>query len=143
LVLGISTKILALTSADECRNLKSQREEAIAKINSQAEIAIEQLNQTIESDEFKERIEQRKQQLREQINALLEDETRLNEAIESNELPSQVKALLEEAQNNPNAVSEFLEQQAEALPTMLIARLRQRQAELIEQIPLLPDECSS
>lgn len=114
-------------------NTSQARAEAIERINQQASQAETQLEARVGSDEFKSQIQQRQTQLRSQFNSLLQDETRLNEALENQQLPNQVKTLLEESKDNPQAINEFLNRQAQQLPDQLLTRIRSRQQELEEQ----------
>ncbi|MEB3341165.1 HpsJ family protein [Okeania sp.] len=114
-------------------NTSQARAEAIERINQQASQAETQLEARVGSDEFRSQIQQRQSQLRGQFNSLLQDETRLNEALENQQLPSQVKTLLEESKDNPQAIDEFLNRQAEQLPDQLLTRIRSRKQELEEQ----------
>ncbi len=114
-------------------NTSQARAEAIQRIDQQASQAETQLQARIGSSEFKNQIQQRRSQLKNQITNLLADETRLNEALENEQLPSQVKTLLEQSKDNPQAIDEFLNSQAEQLPNQLLTRIRSRKQELEEQ----------
>ncbi|MGK7920656.1 MAG: HpsJ family protein [Trichodesmium sp.] len=114
-------------------NTSQARAEAIQRIDQQASQAETQLEARIGSSEFKNQIQQRRSQLKNQITNLLADETRLNEALENDQLPSQVKTLLEQSKDNPQVIDEFLNRQAEQLPNQLLTRIRSRKQELEEQ----------
>ncbi len=114
-------------------NTSQARAEAIQRIDQQASQAETQLEARVGSSEFKNQIQQRRSQLKNQITNLLADETRLNEALENEQLPSQVKTLLEQSKDNPQALDEFLNRQAEQLPNQLLTRIRSRKQELEEQ----------
>ena len=109
------------------------RTEAIQRIDQQASQAETQLEARISSNEFQSQIQQRRSQLKNQLTTLLEDEARLNEALGNEQLPNQVKTLLEESKDNPQAIDQFLNRQAEQLPTQLLTRIRSRKQELEEQ----------
>jgi hypothetical protein len=114
-------------------NTRVARYEAIQRIGQQADQAETQLEARIGSSEFQTQIEQRQSQLRNQLTTLLEDEARLNEALENEQLPEQVKSLLEQSRDNPQVIDEFLNRQTEQLPTQLLTRIRSRKQELEEQ----------
>ncbi len=114
-------------------NTSIARTEAIERIDQQASQAETQLEARIGSNEFKNQVQQRQSQLKNQLTTLLGDETRLNEALENEQLPDQVKTLLEQSKDNPQVIDEFLNRQAEQLPTQLLTRIRSRKQELEEQ----------
>ncbi|MDJ0517058.1 MAG: hypothetical protein F6K22_18450 [Okeania sp. SIO2F4] len=114
-------------------NTSQARAEAIERIDRQASQAETQLEARIGSSDFKNQIQQRRSQLKNQITNLLADETRLNAALENEQLPSQVKTLLEQSKDNPQAIDQFLNRQAEQLPDQLLTRIRSRKQELEEQ----------
>jgi Sec-independent protein translocase protein TatA len=111
-------------------NVYRAQNQALNQIQEQATQAEQQVDARIQSDEFKNRIQERKAQLKAQITDLLKDEQRLQEAIDNNEVPEQVKELLEQSKTDPQAIDRFLDQQAEALPTQLLGRIRSRKQEL-------------
>ncbi|NEQ39528.1 MAG: hypothetical protein F6K40_26035 [Okeania sp. SIO3I5] len=114
-------------------NTRLARAEAIQRIDQQASQAETQLDNRLGSNEFQQQIQQRRTQLRNQLTTLLADETRLNEALENEQLPNQVKTLLEQSKENPQVIDEFLNTQAQQLPTQLKTRIRSRKLELEEQ----------
>ncbi|MGB3508319.1 MAG: HpsJ family protein [Microcoleaceae cyanobacterium] len=114
-------------------NTRIARSEAIQRIDRQASQAETQLEARIGSNEFQTQIQQRQSQLKNQLTTLLEDDTRLNEALENEQLPEQVKSLLEQSKSNPQVIDEFLNRQSEQLPTQLLTRIRTRKQELEEQ----------
>jgi len=113
-------------------NVYRAQNQALNQIQDQATQAEQQVDARIQSEEFKNRIQERKAQLKAQITDLLKDEQRLQEAIDNNEVPEQVKQLLEQSKTDPQAIDKFLDQQAEALPTQLLSRIRSRKQELEE-----------
>ncbi len=114
-------------------NTRLARADAIQRIDQQANQAETQLEARIGSSEFQNQVQQRRTQLKNQITTLLEDETKLNEALESEQLSAQVKTLLEESKDNPQAIDDFLNRQAQQLPSQLLTRIRTRKQELEEQ----------
>ncbi|NEO52852.1 MAG: hypothetical protein F6K54_07005 [Okeania sp. SIO3B5] len=109
------------------------RTEAIERINQQASQAETQLEARVSTSEFQNQIQQRQSQLKNQFSTLLGDETRLNEALENEQLSEQVKNLLAQSKDNPQVLDEFLNRQAQQLPTQLLTRIRTRKQELEEQ----------
>ncbi|NES67340.1 MAG: hypothetical protein F6K24_19915 [Okeania sp. SIO2D1] len=114
-------------------NTRLARAEAIERINQQASQAETQLEARVSTSEFQNQIQQRQSQLKNQFSTLLGDETRLNEALENEQLSEQVKSLLEQSKDNPQVIDEFLNRQAQQLPTQLLTRIRTRKQELEEQ----------
>ncbi|NES76778.1 MULTISPECIES: HpsJ family protein [unclassified Okeania] len=114
-------------------NTRLARAEAIERINQQASTAETQLEARVSTSEFQNQIQQRQSQLKNQFSTLLGDETRLNEALENEQLSEQVKSLLEQSKQNPQIIDEFLNRQAQQLPTQLLTRIRTRKQELEEQ----------
>ncbi len=111
-------------------NVYRAQNQTLEQIQEQATLAEQELQAQIESEEFKARIQERKAQLKAQITSLLQDEERLQEAIDNNEVPAQVQELLEQSKTDPAAIDRFLDQQAQALPEQLIGRIRSRREEL-------------
>jgi len=111
-------------------NVYRAQNQTLEQIQEQATQAEQELQTQIQSEEFQARIEERKAQLKAQITELLQDEERLQEAIDNDEVPPQVQQLLEESKTDPAAVDRFLDQQAAALPEQLIGRIRSRRQEL-------------
>lgn len=114
-------------------NVSQAQSQTLEQINQQAAQAEEQLEARIQSEEFQNNIEQRKSQLKNQLTRLLEDEEFRNEARANNQIPDQVESLLEQSQEDQGVIDEFLNTQAEALPTQLLNRIRTRKQELEEQ----------
>ncbi|MDY7008070.1 MAG: HpsJ family protein [Cyanobacteriota bacterium] len=114
-------------------NTRIARAEAIERINQQASQAETQLEARVNTSEFQNQIQQRQTQLRNQFSTLLGDETRLNEALENEQISAPVKSLLEQSRENPQVIDEFLNRQAQQLPTQLLTRIRTRKQELQEQ----------
>ncbi|GGA35645.1 hypothetical protein CYANOKiyG1_53360 [Okeania sp. KiyG1] len=114
-------------------NTRLARAETIERINQQATQAETQLEARVSTSEFQNQIQQRQTQLRDQFSTLLGDETRLNEALENEQISAQVKSLLEQSKDNPQILDDFLNRQAQQLPTQLLTRIRTRKQELEEQ----------
>ncbi|MDY7023330.1 MAG: HpsJ family protein [Cyanobacteriota bacterium] len=106
-------------------NTRLARSQAISQIDQQASQAETQLEARLGSDVFQQRIEQQKTALRTQFNSLLQDEERLNEFLAREDIPQPIKDVLQEARTNPQALDQFLEQQADNLPTQVLTRIRE------------------
>lgn len=111
-------------------NVYRAQSQTLEQISEQATEAEQELQNRIQSPEFQNRLQERKAQLKAQITSLLQDEERLQEAIDNNEVPASVQQLLEESKTDPTAIDRFLDQQAEALPEQLVGRIRSRREEL-------------
>lgn len=114
-------------------NTRLARIEAIQRIDQQANQAETQLEARIGTTEFQTQIQQRRSQFKNQLTTLIEDDTRLNQALENEQLPEQVKNLLEQSKDNPQVIDEFLNRQTEQLPTQLLTGIRNRKQQLEEQ----------
>jgi hypothetical protein len=114
-------------------NTRIARAEALSQINQQATQAETQLETQLGSDQFQQQVEQRKTQLRSQFSNLLQNEDQLNQLLEQDNLPQQVREVLEQAQTNPAVLDQFLEEQADNLPTQLLTQIRERKQQLEEQ----------
>jgi hypothetical protein len=114
-------------------NTRIARAEALSQINQQATQAETQLENQLGSDQFQQQVEQRKTQLRSQFSNLLQNEDQLNQLLEQENLPQPVREVLQEAQTNPAVLDQFLEEQADNLPTQLQTQIRERKQQLEEQ----------
>ncbi len=126
-------------------NTSQARAEAIKRIDQQASQAVTQLQSQIKSGEFqtnaRQQLTQALAQQKNIVTALLEDQTRLNEVLESEESSDQLKTLLEESKDNPQAVDEFFNRIAEQLPERLpqiqanrLTRIRTQEKQSKEQV---------
>lgn len=114
-------------------NTRIARAEALSQINQQATQAETQLENQLGSNQFQQQVEDRKTQLRSQFNNLLQNEDQLNQLLEQENLPQQVRDVLEQAQTNPAVLDQFLEEQADNLPTQLLTQIRERKQQLEDQ----------
>lgn len=114
-------------------NTRLARAEALSEINKQASEAQTQLETQISSDQFQQQIQQRKTQLRDQFAGLAQNPDALNQALSNPNVPPEVKTILEQSKSNPRAIEEFLNQQADTLPTQLLGQIRDRKQELEQQ----------
>ena len=70
---------------------------------------LEQIN--TEANQAKAQLEQRFSQQRNELGALLQSESQLQQAIESGQVPQEQIPILQQLQDNPEGVNQFLEQQ--------------------------------
>jgi hypothetical protein len=107
-------------------NTRLELKDALAQVDQEAGQAEGQLEGQIKSDQFKAQVEQLKSQRRTQIAALLQDNGKLQQALNSPDVPKELKAVLQESKKDPKALDKFLEQQAQELPTQARNEIRTR-----------------
>lgn len=107
-------------------NTRLELQDALAQVDREAGQAEGQLEAQITSDQFKAQIEQLKNQRRTQIAALLQDEGKLQQALQSSDVPQELKTVLRNSKNDPKALDNFLEQQAQELPAQARNEIRTR-----------------
>lgn len=107
-------------------NTSLELQGALAQVQQEAGQAESQLEAQIKSDQFKGQIEQLKNQRRAQIAALLQDDGKLQQALQSSNVPQELKTVLRNSKNDPKALDNFLEQQAQELPTQARNEIRTR-----------------
>ena len=107
-------------------NTRLELQDALAQVEREAGQAEGQLEAQITSDQFKAQIEQLKNQRRAQIAALLQDDGKLQQALQSSDVPQELKTVLRNSKNDPKALDNFLEQQAQELPTQARNEIRTR-----------------
>jgi hypothetical protein len=107
-------------------NTRLELQDALAQVDREAGQAEGQLEAQIKSDQFRAQVEQLKSQRRTQIAALLQDDGKLQQALQSPDVPEELKAVLQDSKNDPKALDNFLEQQAQALPTQARNEIRTR-----------------
>ena len=107
-------------------NTGTELQVALAQVDQEAGQAEGQLEAQIKSDQFKGQIEQLKNQRRAQIAALLQDDGKLQQALQSSDVPQELKTVLRNSKNDPKALDNFLEQQAQELPTQARNEIRTR-----------------
>ena len=107
-------------------NTRLELKDALAQVDQEAGQAEGQLEAQIKSDQFKAQVEQLKSQRRTQIAALLQDDGKLQQALQSPDVPKELKAVLQESKKDPKALDKFLEQQAQELPTQARKEIRTR-----------------
>ncbi|WRH66385.1 MAG: HpsJ family protein [Planktothrix sp. GU0601_MAG3] len=110
-------------------NTRLARAEALAEISQQATQAQTQLENQLGSPQFQQQIQQKKTQLKDQLAGLAQNPEAMNQALANPGLPPEVRQILEQSKSNPKAVEEFLNQQADNLPTQLLGQIRDRKQE--------------
>ena len=114
-------------------NTRIARAEALSQINQQATQAETQLETQLGSPQFQQQLEQQKSRLRNQFSQVVGNEDQLNQLLAREDLPQQVKEVLEQSKTNPEVLDQFLEQQADNLPTQLLTQIRERKQEAEQQ----------
>ena len=107
-------------------NTRLELQNALAQVDLEAGQAEGQLEAQIKSDQFKAQVEQLKSQRRTQIAALLQDDAKLQQALQSSDVPQELKTVLRNSKNDPKALDNFLEQQAQELPAQARNEIRTR-----------------
>ncbi|MEG3986391.1 HpsJ family protein [Microcoleus sp. S28C3] len=107
-------------------NTRLELKDALVQVDREAGQAEGQLEAQIKSDQFKAQVEQLKSQRRTQIAALLQDDGKLQQALQSSDVPQELKAVLRNSKNDPKALDNFLEQQAQELPAQARNEIRTR-----------------
>ena len=107
-------------------NTRLELQNALAQVDVEAGQAEGQLEAQIKSDQFKAQVEQLKSQRRTQIAALLQDDGKLQQALQSSDVPQELKTVLRNSKNDPKALDNFLEQQAQELPAQARNEIRTR-----------------
>ena len=107
-------------------NTRLELKETLVQVEREAGQAEGQLEAQMKSEQFKTQIEQLKSQRRSQIGALLQDEGKMAQALNSPEVPKELKAVLRDSKNDPKALDKFLEQQAQELPNQARNEIRTR-----------------
>ena len=116
-------------------NVRQASLQRVEQINKQAEQAQTQLNRQLSqfqaqlnSDQGKTALENRRKQLKTQINELLKDDNKYNEAINSPGLNPNLKELLRQAKADPKNVDKLIDQQVDpqALANQQLSQIRDR-----------------
>lgn len=116
-------------------NVRQQSLQRVEQINKQAEQAQTQLNRQVSqlqaqlnSEQGKTALENRRNQLKTQIDELLKDDKKYNEALNSPGLNPNLKELLRQAKANPKNVDKLIAQQVDpqALANQQLSQIRDR-----------------
>ena len=131
-ILGLIFLLIFPLHLNNVRQASLQR---VEQINKQAEQAQTQLNRQLSqfqaqlnSDQGKTALENRRKQLKTQINELLKDDNKYNEAINSPGLNPNLKELLRQAKADPKNVDKLIDQQVDpqALANQQLSQIRDR-----------------
>lgn len=117
-------------------NVFQVRAQTIQRISEDVDQARNQLQAQLISPQAQAQITSQQQQLRSQINQLLQNELLLNQALQSSQVPEQFKNLLRQAKAKPQALDQLLEQQigAETLRKQGLDQIQRRQEEVERQV---------
>jgi len=126
---GIFGLVYLLIAPLHVNNVRLQSTETIGQIEQKAKQAETQLG----SDAFKAQVEQRRTLIKTQIGELLKDDQKLNTALQNPQVPQQVKDLLQQSKSNPQALDDFLNQQAKGFSEQTLTEVRKRKQELDQQ----------
>jgi hypothetical protein len=121
--------VLLITAPVHLLNVRSQAQENLAQIGREA---VDVENQ-LDSEAFKNNVDQRQQVLRQQAEELLNNEEQFNALLESGDLSDEQKSFLRQAQSNPAALDEYIATQTTNFAGQLIGRIRERRAQLDSQ----------
>ncbi|HIK32055.1 MAG TPA: hypothetical protein IGS17_02015 [Oscillatoriales cyanobacterium M59_W2019_021] len=128
-LLGLFFLILAPLHLRDVSVASNQR---LAQISQEAQNQEAQLETQLGSEELQQRIEQQKEALK----AVAADETQRQALIDNPATPPELKKILQESKENPQALEDYLNQQAQALPDQLTTQLREQKQTAEQQIRL-------
>lgn len=105
-------------------NVNQIKEQGLTRINQEAEqlenqvkSQLAQIQNQLSNDQVKASVEKQraalKEQLKTQLNELVKDEQKYNQAINNNQLPTAQKDLLKKYKKNPQALDNFIAQQTD------------------------------
>lgn len=108
-------------------NVRANSQQALAQVQEQATLAENQLEG---------RLGQELTQQRSQIDALLQDEQQLNQAIESGQVPAEQADLLRQFRNDPAALDQFLNERVQTFRQEIQTEIGTRREEAVQRIRL-------
>jgi hypothetical protein len=114
------------------RDVSFASDQRLQQINAEATKQEAQLESQLGSEELKTRIQQQKEALK----AAAADPSQREALINNPQIPPDLKKILEESKDNPKALEDFLNQQAQALPDQLATQLREQKQGAEQQIRL-------
>ncbi|MFM5901246.1 MAG: HpsJ family protein [Dolichospermum sp.] len=105
-------------------NINQIKEQGLTRINKEAEQLenqvknqLSQIQNQLSNDQVKASVEKQraalKEQLRDQLNELVGDDKKYNQALNNNQLPTAQKDLLKKYKGNPQALDNFIAQQTD------------------------------
>lgn len=118
--------LFLLLSPLHINNILQARSEAIARIDEEVKQAESQLQTQITTQ---------RTQISTQVTALLQNEQQLNAALQSPQVPEQFKNILRQAQQNPQALDQIIDQQlnADTLRNQALEQIQTRRREVEER----------
>lgn len=126
---GILGLLYLLIAPLHVNNVRLQSNTAIERVAEQAKQAETQLN----SDAFKNQVEQRRTLIKNQIGELLKDDQKFNQAVNNQQVPKEVRDILQQSKANPQVLDDFLNQQAKSFSNQTLTQIRERQQQLESQ----------
>ncbi|NEP20438.1 MAG: hypothetical protein F6J97_26750, partial [Leptolyngbya sp. SIO4C1] len=123
-ILGIVFLILTFVHPN---NVRLQSQEALTQVAQEADQAASELEQRLGAEVS---------QQRSQIDTLLQDQERLNQAVESGQVTEEQAAQIEQFRQNPEAVDDYLQQQAAQLETRLKTEIGSRRDQATGRVRL-------
>lgn len=116
-------------------NVRQASAQAITRLNQEATQAESQLQTQLGSQQAQTQLERQQSQLKTQLSQLLQDEQRLNQALQSEQLPEAQRTLLQQLKSNPTSIDRVVEQQfgTEALRNRALTQIRTRKEQVAQQ----------
>ncbi|MBK4731622.1 hypothetical protein JJD41_17370 [Oxynema sp. CENA135] len=113
-------------------NVRLERSATLTEIAQQANQAEEQLRGQLENPQFQQEIGQRREALKGQLSQLLQDQGRLDQALENPDVPDDEKQLLQEFKDNPGQIDAFLDERlsTEGFRDRRLTEIRTRRQDL-------------
>ncbi len=127
----------------EAEQLESQINNQLAQDQTQIKNQLAQIQNQFGNEQIKAAVEKQrpalKQQLATQLNELIKDDKKYNEALNNKQLPDAQKNLLKQYKVNPQALDDFISQQTDpqqlaALATQRMNQINQEATQKITQI---------
>ncbi|BAY27384.1 hypothetical protein NIES2100_72080 [Calothrix sp. NIES-2100] len=123
-------------------NVNLAKNETVNKIEQDAEQAEKQINNQLSqlqaqlnTDQGKAQLQQARNQTKDQLTAILKDDQKYKQALESPQIPPAVKEILKKAKADPKELDKAIEKQTdiEGLRNQQISQVRQRKEEAEQQ----------
>ncbi len=116
-------------------NVRLDRTEKLDQINARASQLESQLQTQLNNQDVKKQIEGEQSRLKSQLSQVIENEQRLNEALNSPAVPDPVKEVLRKSKEDPNAIDQFVEQRfnTQTLENQQLTQIRGQKEQLMEQ----------
>jgi hypothetical protein len=116
-------------------NVRQANAQVIQRINQEASQKETQLQTELGSPQAQAELEGQQNQFRSQVSDLLQNEQRLNQALQSDQLTESQKKLLQRFKADPKALDQFLNQQfgAQSLRDQALRQIRSRREQAEQQ----------